>query len=164
MSVSGMNKIDINKEERIAAAKALFEQGYNCSQSVALAWADVIGLAPETLAPLVSGFGGGMGRMRQVCGCVSAMTLVCGAIMPASDPTDKARRRDNYALVQKLAGEFKEKAGSIICGELLSGAGIEVSTSPAPAERTPHYYRKRPCSEMVALAAGIIADNIANNE
>lgn len=159
-----MNNITINKEERIAAAKAYFEQGYNCSQAVSLAWADVIGIEPEAIAALSSGFGGGMGRMRQVCGCVSAMTLVCGAVLPASDPADKARRRDNYALVQKLAGEFKAVTGSIICGELLSAAGIEPSTSPAPADRTQHYYRKRPCSEMVALAAGIIADNIANNE
>lgn len=120
-----------------------------------MTFADVIGLSEEEIARLASGFGGGMGRMREVCGTVSAMTMVAGALIPASDVTDKAAKTANYALVQEMADEFKKMNGSIICRELLGLSKPE--GTPVPSERTPEYYKKRPCGELCALAAGIVA-------
>ena len=120
-----------------------------------MTFADVIGLSEEEIARLASGFGGGMGRMREVCGTVSAMTMVAGALIPASDVTDKAAKTANYALVQEMADEFKKMNGSIICRELLGLSKTE--GTPVPSERTPEYYKKRPCGELCALAAGIVA-------
>ena len=142
-------------EDRERRARELFSAGYNCCQAVAMTFADVIGLSEEEIARLASGFGGGMGRMREVCGTVSAMTLVAGALIPASDVTDKAAKTANYALVQEMADEFKKMNGSIICRELLGLSKPE--GTPVPSERTPEYYKKRPCGELCALAAGIVA-------
>lgn len=142
-------------EDRERRARELFSAGYNCCQAVAMTFADVIGLSEEEIARLASGFGGGMGRMREVCGTVSAMTMVAGALIPASDVTDKAAKTANYALVQEMADEFKKKNGSIICRELLGLSKPE--GTPVPSERTPEYYKKRPCGELCALAAGIVA-------
>ena len=142
-------------EDRERRARELFSAGYNCCQAVAMTFADVIGLSEEEIARLASGFGGGMGRMREVCGTVSAMTMVAGALIPASDVTDKAAKTANYALVQEMADEFKKMNGSIICRELLGLSKTE--GTPVPSERTPEYYKKRPCGELCALAAGIVA-------
>ena len=106
-------------EERERRAGELFRAGYNCCQAVAMTFADVIGLPESEIARLTSGFGGGMGRMREVCGTVSAMTMVAGAMIPANDVNDKAAKTANYALVQEMADEFREMNGSIICRELL---------------------------------------------
>lgn len=142
-------------EEREKRAGELFKAGYNCCQAVAMTFADVIGLSEDEIARLTSGFGGGMGRMREVCGTVSAMTMVAGAIKPANDVNDKAAKTANYALVQDMAGEFKQMNGSIICRELLGLSKPE--GSPVPSERTSEYYRKRPCGELCSIAAGIIS-------
>ena len=161
-------------EERVAKAKRLFkEDGYNCCQAVVLAYSDMFGMPEETAAALSSGFGGGMGRMREVCGSVSGMVLLAGLLRPASDPSDRAGRTGNYALVQEVAREFKAINGSIICRDLL-GLGGNVPTggpantadihgipeSPVPSERTPEYYRKRPCEELVGISARIIGERI----
>ena len=142
-------------EEREKRAGELFKAGYNCCQAVAMTFADVIGLSEDEIARLTSGFGGEMGRMREVCGTVSAMTMVAGAIKPANDVNDKAAKTANYALVQDMAGEFKQMNGSIICRELLGLSKPE--GSPVPSERTSEYYRKRPCGELCSIAAGIIS-------
>jgi len=144
-----------DREER---ARELFKSGYNCCQAVAMTFADVIGLPEQEVARLASGFGGGMGRMREVCGTVSGMTLVAGAIIPANDVTDKEAKTANYALVQEMAGEFRKMNGSIICRELL-GLGKPEGT-PVPSDRTPEYYKKRPCGELCSIAAGIVARNL----
>ena len=149
-------------EEREQKAGELFKAGYNCCQAVAMTFADVIGLPENEVARLTSGFGGGMGRMREVCGTVSAMTLVAGAMIPANDVTDKAAKTANYALVQEMAGEFRRINGSIICRELLGLSKPE--GTPVPQDRTPEYYKKRPCGELCSIAAGIIARKLKEQQ
>jgi len=142
-------------EEREQKAGELFKAGYNCCQAVAMTFADVIGLPEDEIARLASGFGGGMGRMREVCGTVSAMTMVSGALIPANDVNDKSAKTKNYALVQEMAAEFKDMNGSIICRELLGLSKPE--GTPVPSDRTSEYYKKRPCGELCSIAAGIVA-------
>ena len=155
-----------NIEERVEKAKRLFKEGgYNCCQAVVLAYNDILGLDDETAAAVSSGFGGGMGRMREVCGTVSGMTMLAGLMKPASDPSVKDWRTANYALVQKMAGEFRDMNGSIVCKELLGlvpmGSGTPApKESPEPSDRTPEYYKKRPCEELVGIAARIAGENI----
>ena len=164
---------DFNIEERVAKAKRLFKEGgFNCCQAVVLAYNDLFGMPDETAAALTSGFGGGMGRLREVCGSVSGMVLLAGLLKPACDPSDKAARTGNYALVQEVAGEFKDMNGSIVCKELLglgktggqavhsSGDIHGIPESPVPSDRTPEYYKKRPCEELVGISARIIGEKI----
>ena len=157
---------EFNIEERVEKAKRLFKEGgYNCCQAVVLAYNDLFGLDDETAAAVSSGFGGGMGRMREVCGAVSGMTMLAGLMKPASDPSVKDWRTANYALVQKMAGEFRDMNGSIVCKELLGlvpmGSGTPApKESPEPSDRTPEYYKKRPCEELVGRAARIVGENI----
>lgn len=160
----------INIEERVEKARRLFKEGgYNCCQAVVLAYNDIFGIDDTLAVSLSSGFGGGMGRMREVCGSVSGMIFLAGLIRPAADPSDKEARTGNYALVQEVAGEFKALNGSIICKELLgltscsapSGNGIHgIPESPVPSDRTPEYYKKRPCEELVGISARIIGEKI----
>lgn len=140
----------------------LFRQGYNCCQAVILTFSDILSpdVTPELLATIGSGFGGGMARMREVCGSFSGAVMMAGFISPASDPSVKESRRDNYALVQKFAEEFKAlNGGSIVCRELL-GLSKDVKEGPAPSERTSEYYRKRPCEQIIGNAAYIVARHI----
>ena len=139
-------------------AKAYFEQGYNCSQAVTLAFAEEMGLDVDTAAKMASSFGGGLGRLREICGCVSGMALAAGAMFGYSDPKAREEKADHYALIQKLAEEFKVKNGSIICRELL--AGINNDTNPVPEERTENYYKKRPCADLCYMAAEILEREI----
>lgn len=160
---------NFNIEERVEKARSLFKEGgYNCCQAVVLAYNDVFGLEDELAASLSSGFGGGMGRMREVCGAVSGMVMLAGLIRPASDPSVKNWRTANYALVQEMAGEFKEINGSIVCKELLGLVPMGSCTpapkeSPEPSDRTPEYYKKRPCEEMVGIAARIVGEQILHS-
>lgn len=141
-------------------AKTLFHEGYNCAQAVFAAFSDVTGVDFETSLKLSSGFGGGMGRMREVCGAVSGMFMVLGAIEGYTSPTDNAVKMELYAKVQNLAGKFKAENGTIICRELLEG---NVSSTPNPTERTPEFYKKRPCAEYVEIAADAVADYLGLN-
>ena len=152
--------MQISIDEREASARSYFTRGYNCCQSVLLAFKDVLDLPEEKAAALGSGFGGGFGRLREVCGAVSGMTFVAGAISPAADPLKHDERTANYALVQKMALKFKERNGSIICRELL-GLRAQEKQSPEPQERTAAYYHTRPCEAMVGTAARIIAEELA---
>ena len=133
-------------------ACALFRQGYNCSQAVFGAFADTLQLDTETAMKLACSFGGGMGRMREVCGAVSGMLMVCGMMHGYSTPETGSLKADHYAMVQKIASEFRDAAGSIICRELLGGT---VSSLPTPTERTAEFYQKRPCERLIYLAASI---------
>ena len=160
------NNIEVNIEERVARAKRLFkEEGYNCCQAVVLAYNDIFGIDDMTAAAMSSGFGGGMGRMREVCGSVSGMVMLAGLIAPAADPSVKVDRTRNYALVQEMAGQFRDINGSIVCRELLgavpmgSGAASE-KESPEPSDRTKEYYKKRPCEELVGISAQIVGERI----
>ena len=156
----------INIDERVEKAKRLFKEGgFNCCQAVVLAYNDVFGIDGQTAAAISSGFGGGMGRMREVCGAVSGMVMLAGMIRPASDPSIKDWRTANYALVQEMAGDFKALNGSIVCKELLGlvpmGSQIQApKESPEPSDRTPEYYKKRPCEELVGIAARIVGEKI----
>lgn len=139
-----------------------FKSGYNCCQSIAVAYADLLGLSSEMAARLSSGFGGGMGRLREVCGAVSGMVFVASALKGYSDPKDNAQKKELYALVQKLAGAFERENGSIVCRELL---GLSVKKEdPTPSERTEGYYKKRPCAELVRMAAEILERELLLNE
>ena len=148
-------------EERAQRAMQLFHDGFNCSQSVFAACADVYGLTDEALAlRLSSSFGGGIGRMRMVCGAASGMFMLAGLKNGSATPHDSDGKMANYKLVQRLAGEFKAKYGSLICAELLGLAPKgqcvpQLDLDPKPAERTPEYYEKRPCAEMVGEAVRI---------
>lgn len=156
----------INIEERVAKAKRLFkEDGYNCCQAVVLAYNDVFSVDDDTAAAVSSGFGGGMGRMREVCGSVSGMVMLAGLMAPASDPSIKVDRTRNYALVQEMAEDFRKLNGSIVCKELLGlvpmgSNGAVAKESPEPSDRTPEYYKKRPCEELVGIAARIVGEKI----
>lgn len=141
-----------------------FKQGYNCSQSVLLAFQDLTGLTIEQSALIASSFGGGMGKLREVCGAVSGMFMAIGLIKGYKDPTDLVSKTEHYKRVQELASKFKEQNSSIICRELLSGeysgrtpvSATEISSSTPPAKRTSEYYKKRPCGELVGDAAEIL--------
>ena len=143
-------------------AKSYFEQGYNCSQAVALAFADEISMDSNMIARLTGGFGGGMGRMREVCGTVSGTAFVLSALYGYSDPTDADAKAQLYADVQKVAGEFKEENGSVVCRELL-GLTKSGFDNPQPEKRTDKYYKKRPCGELVKMSADILEKFIADN-
>lgn len=153
-------------EERAQRAVELFKQGYNCSQAVFTACADLYDIMDEQLAlRLSASFGGGMGRMRMVCGAASGMFMLAGLHNGSATPHDNDGKMANYAFVQQLAGEFKNTYGSLICAELLGLApkgqcNVKLDLDPRPAERTPEYYEKRPCSEMVAEAVRIYLRNL----
>lgn len=156
---------DFSPEERRNRAMSLFRQGYNCCQSVILAFSDLLSgdITEKQLAVLGSGFGGGMARMREVCGSFSGAVMMAGFISPASDPSVKESRRDNYALVQKFAEEFRRlNGGSIVCRELL-GLTQTAKEGPTPSERTPEFYRKRPCEQIIGNAAFIVAERILSD-
>ncbi|MEA4911164.1 MAG: C-GCAxxG-C-C family protein [Oscillospiraceae bacterium] len=146
---------------REETARSNFLQGYNCAQAVLLAFGDKTGLDEKTAAAMASSFGGGIGRMREICGAVSGMLLALGAAEGYTDPKDALGKKTQYALVQRLAGEFRAENGSILCRELLAGPA---STTPTPDARTADYYKKRPCSELVACAAGILERYFAAKE
>ena len=138
----------MTKKER---AQELFLQGYNCAQAVAGAFCDEIGLPFDTCVRAVSAYGGGMGRLREVCGACSGMAFVLGNVMGYDKADDHEGKKVLYETVREGFGKFKEKNGSYICKELLSGEPI----GGDPAERTKAYYKKRPCVELVGDAAEI---------
>ena len=146
--------------DRTERAANLFMQGYNCSQSVAIAFSDLTGLDVESSAKLASSFGAGMGCLREGCGAVSGMFLVLGILYGYSDPEDVQGKREHYAAVQQLAEKFRAEAGSIICREILKNQ----AANPTPSLRTEEYYAKRPCARMVMLAASILDSYIRERE
>lgn len=139
-------------------AVQLFKEGYNCSQAVFAAFADRYGIDHELALRLSASFGGGMGRMREVCGAVSGMLMVAGLETGAADGADREGKAANYAEVQELAGLFREENGSIVCRELLGlnqKGGME---SHIPEQRTKNYYQKRPCVELVRYATSLLEE------
>lgn len=139
-------------------AKELFTKGYNCSQSVLAAFCDETGISFDDALRLSSSFGGGMGRLREVCGAVSGMFMVVGLKYGYSDPTDKLKKSEHYKLIQSLAKQFEHKNKSIICRELLKLTSKQ--DAPVPEDRTDAYYKKRPCAELVEHAAEILDEYI----
>lgn len=143
-------------------AKQLFMEGYNCAQAVFCAFSDELGVDQETALRLSSSFGGGMGRLREVCGAVSGMFMAAGVKYGYSDPKAREEKSEHYARIQKLAGDFKEQNGSIVCRELL---GLQQKQdAPVPEKRTQEYYKKRPCVELVGDAARMLDAYIMNSD
>ncbi len=149
----------------VQRAQAFFEEGYNCCQSVFLAFADRYGFDRELAARLSASFGGGVGRLRQVCGTVSAMALVSGLECGATEGADQEGKAANYEQMQQLAARFQEQSGSLICRELLGldrqGEVTEATGGMGqyqPQARTKEYYAVRPCKELVGMAAQILED------
>ena len=140
-------------------AAELFLQGYNCAQAVAVAFCDVTGLEEKTAARMVSGFGGGMGRLREVCGAVSGMFFVLSFLYGYDTPGDEELKKALYVEVQALAGQFRERCGSIVCREILKNP----PSDPTPSPRTAEYYAKRPCARMVKEAADLMDAFIAEH-
>lgn len=143
---------------RAEQAAKLFMEGANCAQAVALAFCDLTGLDETMTAKMASSFGGGMGRMREVCGAVSGMLLVTGILYGYTEDVDNAKL-NHYVLVQDLSGKFREKVGSIVCRDILKNP----PSDPVPSPRTEEYYAKRPCVRMVYLAASILEEYISTN-
>ena len=136
----------------VERAVELFVEGYNCAQAVAAAFGDLTGLDEKTAAKMASCFGGGMGRMREVCGAVSGMLMVAGVLYGYDDPKATTEKRELYAQVQAMAGQFREELGSIVCRDLLKNP----PSDPNPTPRTEQFYKDRPCARMVATAARIM--------
>ena len=137
-------------------AVELFVEGYNCAQAVAAAFGDLTGLDEKTAAKMASCFGGGMGRMREVCGAVSGMLMVAGILYGYDDPKATTEKRELYAQVQAMAGQFRQELGSIVCRDLLKNP----PSDPNPTPRTEQFYKDRPCARMVATAARIMDEFI----
>lgn len=141
-------------------AAELFLGSGNCSQALVVAFCDVTGLEEKMAARLSSSFGGGMGRMREVCGAVSGMLMVLGALYGYDDPGEKDRaKKAHYAMVQELAGKFRERNGSIICREILKNP----PSDPSPTPRTAEFYKNRPCARLVVCAAELLDEYIASH-
>ena len=145
-------------DHRTKAAE-LFVNGYNCAQAMLVAYCDETGLTPEFSAKLASSFGGGMGRMREVCGAVSGMLMVAGLLYGYDTPGDDVSKKRLYGEVQELAGKFREENGSIVCREILKNP----PSDPNPTPRTAEFYAKRPCAKMVMTAARIMEEFIGEH-
>ena len=152
----------VNPQERAEQAREYFTAGYNCAQAVFLAYRDITGIEEELAATISAPFGGGMGRLREVCGAVSGMTMVAGFISPNPQPNDNENKKNCYATVQSLAEEFRAENGHIVCRELLGLT--QQKDDPTPSPRTGEYYKRRPCAEYVAIAARILGEKINSME
>jgi len=143
---------------RREVAEENFVKGYSCAQSVVLAFSDVTGFGGEQALKLCASFGGGMGRLREVCGSVCGMFIVEGLLEGYSDPTKEnaqQEKMEHYKRIQELAKRFREKNTSIVCREIL---GARATTDPKPEERTKEYYKTRPCARMCGDAAEILEE------
>ncbi len=154
--------MDIENSHYGQKAKQLFLEGYNCTQAVFLAFSDRYDMDTSTAMKLSSSFGGGMGRLREVCGAVSGMFLVAGMLYGYDSPKDFEAKSEHYKRIQELAAKYREENGSIVCREILGlPAGGD---SPVPEKRTLEYYKKRPCPDLVAAAAAIMEEYIKAQE
>ena len=150
-------------EDRIQMAVELFIQGYGCCQSVVCAFADLYGLDEEMALRISAGFGGGVGRMRMMCGTCSALVILAGLEKGQTRGEDSEGKKACYQLVRELLDTFKQRNGSIICAELLQMQGVKAETNTAqPDERNAEYYRIRPCARKVESAARVFAEYLSN--
>ena len=146
-------------EDRIQKSVELFMQGYGCCQSVVCAFSDLYGLDEEMAFRIAAGFGGGVGRMRMMCGTVSALVILAGLEKGQTRGEDREGKMACYQLVRQLLETFKQRNGSIICAELLQMQGVKAETNTAqPDERNAEYYRIRPCARKVESAARVFAE------
>ena len=149
-------------EKRIEKAVELFKEGYNCSQSVVAAFADIYGFTNEQALKMSASFGGGIGRMRQTCGAACGLFMLAGLETGCTEGKDREGKENNYKVVQALAEEFRKRNGSLICAELL-GLSKTAPTPATPEARTAEYYKKRPCVKMVEEAARIWCEYLSTN-
>ena len=161
MNPTTREKAVFSMTDHAERARALFLEGYNCAQSVFCAFTDVTGLSLSDSARLASSFGGGLGRLREVCGAVSAAGMVLGLVKGYDVPGDRALKAKHYELVRDFAARFRAETGSINCRALLIQAGVMAETGGEPDERTPEYYEKRPCPNLVWQAARILDEMLA---
>ena len=145
--------------EHAFIAADLFMEGYNCAQSVFIAFCDLTGFSKEEAAKISSTFGAGIGGYREVCGAVSGMAMVLGRLYGYDSPTDQDAKKNVYNNIHDLLSRFEEKNRSIICRELLKNIPYDKSPSP----RTAEYYAKRPCARFVMTAAELLDEFIAQN-
>lgn len=148
----------IDKQKKIERARELFLAGYNCAQAVCAAYAPEMGLDEAAALKISSGFGGGMGGMRGVCGAISGMVMVYGMLRGYNEADDMEGKKESYAAIQHMVARFTEAYENLHCRVLLKSAGLEVKN--APSERTPEYYKKRPCVRYVEACAGFLADEL----
>ena len=149
------------KYDHTEKAVSLFTQGYNCAQSVFVAFSDITGMDEELARRLSSSFGGGMGRMREVCGTCSAMFMIAGILYGEGTETDHSVKTEHYKRIQLLADEFKKEHKTIICRDLLKE--LADTATPAPEKRTEQYYKERPCVRLVRTAAEILDRYLEEN-
>ena len=145
--------------DRSEEAKNNFLNGKNCAQSVLCAFCDRCGLDRDTAMKLASGFGGGIARQREVCGAISGMCMAADLIRGPGEGEYKAAKDEHYAFIRRLCDAFREETGSIICRELL-GLAPNQTDPPVSVARTAAYYKKRPCADLVALAAKILSERL----
>lgn len=154
--------MEFNIEERVEKAEQLFRSGHNCCQSVFMAYSDLFRIDKTLAATISAPLGGGMGRLREVCGTVSGMSLLAGLQYPAPEaavtPETKAAKTRLYTVVQELAEKFRKENGAIVCRDLLGLT--KQKDDPTPSDRTEAYYRRRPCSEYVKIAARIVGEKL----
>ena len=148
--------------ERIEKAENLFCSGCNCAQAVLTAYKDEIGLSEQQAMKLASSFGGGMGRMREVCGACSAAFMIAGLLRGYAETGDDKAKAEHYRLIQAMADRFRAKHGTILCRELLRT--LNADTSPIPSARTAEYYKMRPCLRFVRSAAEIVEEFLMNEK
>ena len=144
-----------------AIAHENFKKGYNCAQAVACTFCEEMKLDEATVARMVSSFGGGMDKMREVCGAVSGALFVLGALKGYDNPEANQEKTAHYALVQEFARRFKAEHETIICRELLKNLALKKEHTPEAEARTEEYYRVRPCVRFVETAAKITAELLA---
>ncbi|MBR3506181.1 MAG: C_GCAxxG_C_C family protein [Lentisphaeria bacterium] len=146
--------------DRSEEAKNNFLNGKNCAQSVLCAFCDRCGLDRNTAMKLASGFGAGIARQREVCGAISGMCMAADLIRGPGEGTDKAAKDEHYAFIRGLCDAFRDETGSFICRELL-GLAPKQADPPVSEARTAAYYKKRPCADLVALAAKILSEKLS---
>ncbi|MBR6804473.1 MAG: C_GCAxxG_C_C family protein [Paludibacteraceae bacterium] len=148
----------VDVAQRRNKAVDLFKSGFNCAQAVAIAYSDVLGMSDEEAAKVSGSFGGGMGRMGEVCGTLSGAFMVMGHLIPVIDPKDAATKQANYAAVRELADKFKAVFGNIRCADLLQEKKIR--HTPSADDPNAEFYAKRPCAFYVAVAAELVGERI----
>lgn len=146
----------MDRIERKQLAYDIFKQGYNCCQSVVLAFADVLPLDRQTLEKISIGFGAGMGRTRNLCGSVSAFAIVIGLLHDKEQNIAKDKE-DVYRELQSLTAEFEKLNKSVVCSELLKNVK-DLTKGYVPDVRDENYYKTRPCAKFVTDSAGILND------
>lgn len=153
----------VNAEERRDKAVELYRQGYNCAQAVSMAYADIIGLDEKTVAKISASFGGGMGRMGEVCGTLTGAFMVVGSVYPYTDPADRSNIQKNFAMVRQISNDFRERLGDIICRNLTNKKDRTASSTTDNDPNT-EYYRQRPCAYCVAYSALLLGEEINNRD